>query len=75
MHLARYFISMWIFSVLTRYTEGMTAEVQPWVLLRRRFTYLEYDRKNCGQSFGRILRPKEPFGCGRNTLTLTVMRP
>ena len=34
--------------------------------------YVECDRKHLGQSYGRILRVKESFGCGRNDFTLTV---
>ena len=34
---------------------------------------IEYDRKPYGGSFGRILRPQDPFGCGRNSDRLTVI--
>ena len=46
---------LWIFSVSTRYSEGMTAEVQPWVLLRRRFNHmrlLSHDESHQKCSFG-----------------------
>ena len=34
---------------------------------------LENDRKPYGDYFGRIFRPKYPFGCGRNNLRLAVL--
>ena len=33
---------------------------------------LECDRKHFGQSYGRILWPKESYGYGRNDLSLTA---
>ena len=34
---------------------------------------VENDRKPYGDYFGRIFRPKYPFGCGRNNLRLAVL--
>ena len=35
--------------------------------------FVENDRKPYGDYFGRIFRPKYPFGCGRNNLRLAVL--